>query len=219
VGSPPGGSVNHLQTMDKTGLLTGPVYHDTMRRAAPTIPVTPVMLRHFAVVTVAITGCIAMFADGENREFIEDQLKARQAKTMAMRADAQKGSKLKTVGGLRIAKGTKLDNSSNDSPGPASAPDTGGSFYPDASYAEMAQQAPAGAAGLAYSPHIANGSGNYMPQSGTKRPARNGRKPALPPEQDPKVLTELAKQQEIDAQNAARAGRSGESALAQLPTQ
>jgi hypothetical protein len=39
-----------------------------MRQPTPTIPVTSKMLRHFAVVTVAITACIGIFAQGENAE-------------------------------------------------------------------------------------------------------------------------------------------------------
>jgi len=42
-----------------------------MSRHAPAIPVNAKMYRHFAIITVAITACLAMFADGENRETVE----------------------------------------------------------------------------------------------------------------------------------------------------
>ena len=46
------------------------------RAPAPTL--SPQMFRHFAVVTVVITGLIAMFADGENREMLTQQAQAAQ---------------------------------------------------------------------------------------------------------------------------------------------
>ncbi len=45
-----------------------------MSRVAPAIPVTAKMYRHFAIVTVGITACLAMFADGENREAVHDSI-------------------------------------------------------------------------------------------------------------------------------------------------
>lgn len=54
-----------------------------MARMQPTIPVSPKMYRHFAIITVALTACLAMFADGENRQTIEDHLsKKRQNQEM-----------------------------------------------------------------------------------------------------------------------------------------
>lgn len=61
-----------------------------MSRAAPIVAVSPKMLRHFATVTVAITFCVAIFADGEGREAIQEQLAAREARTNMLHAEADK---------------------------------------------------------------------------------------------------------------------------------
>lgn len=45
-----------------------------MARPQPTIPVSARMYRHFAVATLSITACLAMFADGESREALADQV-------------------------------------------------------------------------------------------------------------------------------------------------
>ncbi len=39
-----------------------------MRRTTPQLPVTPAMLRHFAILTGVATLCLAMFATGENAD-------------------------------------------------------------------------------------------------------------------------------------------------------
>lgn len=39
-----------------------------MSRIAPPLAIKPAMYRHFAVLTLVLTACIAMFADGENSE-------------------------------------------------------------------------------------------------------------------------------------------------------
>ncbi|MCK9542611.1 MAG: hypothetical protein M0R03_11350 [Novosphingobium sp.] len=56
-----------------------------MSRLAQTLAVRPKMYRHFAVITVALTAAIFMFADDENAKTIEQEL-ARNA------APAQKGA-------------------------------------------------------------------------------------------------------------------------------
>ncbi len=62
----------------------------TMRRAAPTLPISPRMLRRFAVATVILTALVAMFADGESRDAAVGAIKAREAKNQAIAADAAK---------------------------------------------------------------------------------------------------------------------------------
>ena len=49
-----------------------------MAKPAPMIPVSPKLYRHFAVATVAITACLAVFADGEQRQEIEQVVASRQ---------------------------------------------------------------------------------------------------------------------------------------------
>jgi len=56
-----------------------------MARPEPIIPVSAKMYRHFAMITLAITGSLAMFADGENRQEIKDHL-ARQKQITQNRA-------------------------------------------------------------------------------------------------------------------------------------
>lgn len=60
-----------------------------MSRKAPIIPVDARMYRHFAIATVLITGCLAMFASGENREALADTIEAQQRKVEMEQAQAQ----------------------------------------------------------------------------------------------------------------------------------
>lgn len=109
------------------------VYCTGMRRPAPDLPITPAMLRHFAILTVAITGCIAMFADGENRQQVMQKLAERQAQNEALRIEKQKAaSRTAMVGGLVVGKGTRLQDDSAGSGGESSAQRVGtGSIDPD----------------------------------------------------------------------------------------
>jgi hypothetical protein len=61
-----------------------------MRRAAPVIPVSSRLFRHFAVVTVVITAGLAMFANGENREAVAETIAKREAKNVARQAEYDK---------------------------------------------------------------------------------------------------------------------------------
>ena len=68
-----------------------------MSRSAPIIPVDAKMYRHFAIATVLITGCLAMFASGENREALQAQLEAKQQQNAAQQAE-QEAAKEKGIG-------------------------------------------------------------------------------------------------------------------------
>ncbi|PLK26017.1 hypothetical protein [Novosphingobium sp. TH158] len=59
-----------------------------MKELLESIPVPPKMYRHFAVITVVITACIAVFADGERREAIGAELKAEQQQAALRQAEA-----------------------------------------------------------------------------------------------------------------------------------
>lgn len=61
-----------------------------MSRPPPIIPVDAKMYRHFAIATVLITGCLAMFASGENREALADTIEAQQRKVEVEQAQADK---------------------------------------------------------------------------------------------------------------------------------
>lgn len=56
------------------------------RAHTPTL--TPQMFRHFAVITVVITGLIAMFADGEGRAMIEEQAHKVEQRSQMQAAEA-----------------------------------------------------------------------------------------------------------------------------------
>lgn len=60
-----------------------------MSRSQPVIPVSAKMYRHFAVITVAITTCLAVFADGENREAIAQQLAEKKANHEMQQAERE----------------------------------------------------------------------------------------------------------------------------------
>ena len=86
-----------------------------MRRTTPTQPVTPAMLRHFAVLTVVITSCLAIFAQGENNS-LEEARRAVASKNGSAGAfsvngaakQAQERKALREIGGLKIAADTKI---------------------------------------------------------------------------------------------------------------
>jgi len=61
-----------------------------MRRAAPALPISPKLLKHFAAITLVLTACIALFADGEGREAIQEQVDMRAARNQLIETEAQK---------------------------------------------------------------------------------------------------------------------------------
>ena len=61
-----------------------------MRRAAPPLPISPKLLKHFAAVTLVLTASIAMFADGESREAITSQVDMRTARNQLLETEAEK---------------------------------------------------------------------------------------------------------------------------------
>lgn len=58
-----------------------------MARSAPVIPVNAKMYRHFAIATVLITGCLAMFASGENREALTETIEAQQRRAQVQEVE------------------------------------------------------------------------------------------------------------------------------------
>ncbi|HVR91726.1 MAG TPA: hypothetical protein VHG29_11640 [Novosphingobium sp.] len=74
-----------------------------MSRIAPTSAVSPKMYRHFAVITIAITACIGLFADGEGTEGLQAQIKARQSRNDLLTAEAGKlGARHVSAGKLHL---------------------------------------------------------------------------------------------------------------------
>jgi hypothetical protein len=95
-----------------------------MRQPSPTLPITTKMLRHFAVVTVAITACIGIFANGEN-----SKVAARSMNEMAHHSGVFSigfsGTKRASLGGsgnrqtsyingMKLAAATNLNSSGGD---------------------------------------------------------------------------------------------------------
>ncbi len=69
------------------------VYQARMARPEPVIPVSAKMYRHFAVITVSVTACLAMFADGENRQAIQGHLAQQQRNIELRKAEAELAKK------------------------------------------------------------------------------------------------------------------------------
>lgn len=93
-----------------------------MARVAPALPISPKLFRHFAVVTLVITCCIAMFADGEGREAMAAQIDERkkqndllvaQAKTVGQRSIGL--GKIKTEKGVVALANANLNETESDS--------------------------------------------------------------------------------------------------------
>jgi len=76
-----------------------------MARPAPIIPVDGKMYRHFAIATVLITGCLAMFASGENRQALAESIESQQRNVEAQQVEQQTAKK-KGIG----KKGNFTDN-------------------------------------------------------------------------------------------------------------
>jgi hypothetical protein len=97
-----------------------------MRRPPPPVGLQPSMLRHFLLISIALTSCIAIFANGENAQLIQDELHERQAKNRALAVDKDRG-RIRVVGGLQIAKGTNIEQGGGEPNGPFSDPSNGSS--------------------------------------------------------------------------------------------
>lgn len=61
-----------------------------MKELLASIPVPAKVVRHFAAITLAITACIALFADGERREAIGAEIKADRQRQELRTLDAER---------------------------------------------------------------------------------------------------------------------------------
>jgi len=86
------------------------------RAQAPTL--SPQMFRHFAVITVVITGLLAMFADGESREVIRAQAQAAAQKSSkpAERTDLGGGNRTLIKGSPDQSRGWGPDEGAPSAP-------------------------------------------------------------------------------------------------------
>lgn len=78
--------INHLPTMMKGDGLTLPDYDSPMKAAPPVLAIPPKIFRHFAVVTIIITALVGIFADGENRQVVEDTIEQQRLAAQANQA-------------------------------------------------------------------------------------------------------------------------------------
>ena len=189
-----------------------------MRQPTPTLPVTSKMLRHFAVVTVAITACIGIFAQGEN-----DKVAARPAQAEspgsnwggAESAALAGGNKQPgEVNGIKLASGTKLNTGGGNGDGDGGGGSGEGSGYiqsappamrsaTDRPGARMSATAETnGLAPPAAAPPIPKDA-NGVPAPGAAISPTNSAKPGKP--QPPRKAT----QQDIERMMAASSQRSG----------
>lgn len=85
-GIDPARAGNPLSTMTRAIGLTRMVYAGAMARTAPTLPITPKMFQHFAAITIVTTLILSFFANGENREMVEEEIAQQQAEVKAKQA-------------------------------------------------------------------------------------------------------------------------------------
>ncbi|MFM6830521.1 MAG: hypothetical protein ACKOVA_09370 [Novosphingobium sp.] len=76
-----------------------------MKELLDSIPVPAKVVRHFAVVTLIITACIALFADGERREAIGAEIKADQQRQEMRALDAERNGPKKIGADAGINRG------------------------------------------------------------------------------------------------------------------
>jgi hypothetical protein len=188
-----------------------------MRRATPTLPVTPVMLRHFAVLTLVITSCIAIFASGENREFVDHQVQAKSAKTNAAPAQVGKARQPTVISGLNIAAGTQLGGAAGGSDyverGVSAGEDSGGGGEGGGS-GEASGGGESAGFGRTEGPQMAGPMAGMPPGSSPPPSANQNQGPppgAGPPQKGPPKPQPQRKPtaQEIDRMLAAARERSG----------
>lgn len=95
-----------------------------MRRAAPSLPISPRLLKHFAAATLAITTCIAIFADGRTTEAVAETVRKNELKKAQLNATSARNSVFK---GLKVQSGVGFADAD---PGPERGGDGGaGSYY------------------------------------------------------------------------------------------
>jgi hypothetical protein len=93
-----------------------------MRRAAPSMPISPKLLKHFAAATVVLTAILAMFADGSTTEAVAEQVKQNELKKAQV---DMVGSHRLAKSNLHVKKGVSTVPVGDDS-GPS---DGGGGGY------------------------------------------------------------------------------------------
>lgn len=104
-----------------------------MARRARKPAVDARMYRHFAVVTVCLTAALAIFADGENRKAVTDEIAARERQAALERAEVEKFGQARLVDRSRASAATFDYGGSADFGAPmdgAGGDDDGSSYAP-----------------------------------------------------------------------------------------
>lgn len=78
------------------------------------------MYRHFATITIVITACIALFADGERREAIGAEIRADQQRQAMRAADAQRNGPTKIGAERKVYSGSGFGEENSGSGGDTS---------------------------------------------------------------------------------------------------
>ena len=102
-----------------------------MRPAPTLLNIPPKLYKHFAIITVAITACAAIFVDGGTQVRIEQEIAERQAKSAAVKAEAAKVRNRRTIGGLQDNR-TSQSGGDYVEAGPAPSAPLGGGSAADA---------------------------------------------------------------------------------------
>ena len=85
-----------------------------MRKPAPQLPLSPKLLKQFAIATVIITGLVAMFANGEAAQ-MQAEVHAREAKNQLLATEAEKlGTRKIAMGMTNKAKPVDWDGDAGD---------------------------------------------------------------------------------------------------------
>jgi hypothetical protein len=99
----------------------------SVKEILASIPVPAKMVRHFAVVTLVITACIALFADGERREAIGAEIRADQQRQQMRALDAERTGPRKIGAEKDVNRGSGFGEETSGSGGDTSVnPDSGG---------------------------------------------------------------------------------------------
>ncbi|MCB2076592.1 MAG: hypothetical protein KDE55_02725, partial [Novosphingobium sp.] len=95
-----------------------------MSRIAKSPTFDPKVYRHFAIITVIATGCLALFADGENKEYVREQTELNQSASEARKEQEAKG-KAEAEKGMAFKDGRSTGMGFSGDPGPPTSSSTG----------------------------------------------------------------------------------------------
>ena len=175
-----------------------------MSRVAQTLPITPKMYRHFAVITVVLTAALALFADGERQELLKAELAKHQSAGGAAKQDDYR------LAAARAHNERAARKSKRAMAGGEAGLDAGdGSFTPDADFSAPMPPHFVEPQGMSPSDGVNARAGAFGPDQGTpgmspemrRRMSMQKRKQ---PDAPPKI-----NQQQMDAMLEMSAARSG----------